>query len=140
MGVLEFIRSHATALPVLVKFALAMAIIVGVPALSHRIKLPSVVGLLLTGVVLGPHGVALFRERHAIVDFMAELGKLLLMFCAGLEINLALFRQAQRRSIIFGLLTTSIPLLLGAIVGLVCGYQFVAAVVIGGPYSHLIPS
>jgi len=140
MGVLEFIRSHATALPVLVKFALAMAIIVGVPALSHRIKLPSVVGLLLTGVVLGPHGVALFGERHAIVDFMAELGKLLLMFCAGLEINLALFRQAQRRSIIFGLLTTSIPLLLGAIVGLVCGYQFVAAVVIGGPYSHLIPS
>lgn len=131
MGVLEFIRSHATALPVLVKFALAMAIIVGVPALSHRIRIPSVVGLLLTGIVLGPHGIGLFGERHVIVDFMAELGKLLLMFCAGLEINLALFRQARHKSVIFGFLTTSIPLLLGAIVGLWSGYQFISAVVLG---------
>jgi len=53
------------------------------------------------------------------------------MFSAGIEINLALFRQAQRRSMIFGLLTTSLPLLLGTIVGLWSGYQFVSAVVLG---------
>ena len=131
MDVLDFVRSHAAALPDLVKFALAMAIIVGIPALSRRIRIPGVVGLLLTGVLIGPHGVGLFAEHHPIVDFLAELGKLLLMFCAGLEINLALFRQAQRRSMIFGLLTTSLPMLLGTIVGLWSGYQFVSAVVVG---------
>ena len=131
MDVLDFIRSHAAALPDLVKFALAMAIIVGIPALSRRLRIPGVVGLLLTGVLIGPHGAGLFAEHHPVVDFLAELGKLLLMFCAGLEINLTLFRQAQRRSMIFGLLTTSLPLLLGTIVGLWAGYQFVPAVVIG---------
>jgi Kef-type K+ transport system membrane component KefB len=131
MDLYEFIRSHAVALPTLVKFALAMVIIVGIPAVSRRIKLPSIVGLLLTGVVIGPHGFGLFAEHAPIADFFAELGKLMLMFCAGLEINLALFRQAQRKSAIFGLLTTSIPLLLGAIVGLWSGYHFASAVVLG---------
>src|SRR5215469_11058217 len=53
------------------------------------------------------------------------------MFCAGMEINLALFREAHRRSMIFGLLTTSLPLMLGTIVGLWSGYQFVPAAVLG---------
>jgi len=130
MDVPDFIRLHALALPPFAKFALAMAIIVGIPALSRRIRIPGVVGLLLTGVVIGPHVLRLFAEHHPAVDFLAELGKLLLMFSAGLEINLALFRQAQRRSVIFGLLTTSLPLLLGTIVGLWSGYQFVSAVVL----------
>ena len=131
MDVPDFIRSHAVALPPIAKFALAMAIIVGIPALSRRIRIPGVVGLLLTGVVIGPHVLGLFAEHHPIMDFLAELGKLLLMFSAGMEIDLALFRQAQRRSMIFGLLTTSLPLLLGTLVGLWSGYQFVSAVVLG---------
>ena len=131
MDVPDFIRSHAVALPHIAKFALAMAIIVGIPALSRRIRIPGVVGLLLTGVVIGPHVLGLFAEHHPIMDFLAELGKLLLMFSAGMEIDLALFRQAQRRSMTFGLLTTSLPLLLGTLVGLWSGYQFVSAVVLG---------
>ena len=131
MDVPDFIRSHAVALPSIAKFALAMAIIVGIPALSRRIRIPGVVGLLLSGVVIGPHVLRLFAEHHPIMDFLAELGKLLLMFSAGMEIDLALFRQAQRRSMTFGLLTTSLPLLLGTLVGLWSGYQFVSAVVLG---------
>jgi len=131
MDVPDFIRSHAVALPPIAKFALAMAIIVGIPALSRRVRIPGVVGLLLSGVVIGPHVLGLFAEHHPVMDFLAELGKLLLMFSAGMEIDLALFRQAQRRSMIFGLLTTSLPLLLGTLVGLWSGYQFVSAVVLG---------
>jgi Kef-type K+ transport system membrane component KefB len=131
MEVLEWIRSHALALPQLAKFALAMAIIVGVPPLSRRVRLPAVVGLLLSGVVFGPHVLGIFPVHPAIADFFAELGKLLLMFFAGLEIDLALFRRARTRSIAFGLLTTSIPLGLGTAVGLWFGYSPVAAVVLG---------
>src|SRR5271157_2947650 len=110
MEILEWIRSHALALPNLAKFALAMAIIVGVPPLSRRLRLPPVVGLLLCGVVIGPHVLGVFGEHPSVADFFAELGKLLLMFFAGLEIDLALFRRARTRSVIFGLLTTCIPL------------------------------
>jgi Kef-type K+ transport system membrane component KefB len=113
MEALEWIRSHALALPNLARFALAMAILVGVPPLSRRMRLPAVVGLLLCGVVIGPHVLGLFPLHPSIAQFFADLGKLLLMFFAGLEIDLALFRRARTRSIIFGLLTTSIPLALG---------------------------
>lgn len=131
MEILEWIRSHALTLPNLAKFALAMAIIVGVPPLSKRLRLPAVVGLLLCGVLIGPHVLGIFPVQHPVADFFADLGKLLLMFFAGLEIDLALFRRARTRSIIFGLITTGIPLLLGAVVGLWFGYQPVAAIVLG---------
>jgi Kef-type K+ transport system membrane component KefB len=131
MGILHFLRSHAVALPNLAKFALAMAVVVGVPPLSRRVRLPAVVGLLLSGVVLGPHVLGIFAPHPVIADFFAEIGKLLLMFFAGLEIDLALFRRARNRSMTFGLLTTSIPLVLGTAVGLWFGYQTVTAIVLG---------
>src|SRR4029077_3892676 len=131
MKFLEVIRWHAAALPQLAKFAVGMMIIFGVPPLSRRIPLPAVVGLLLSGVVIGTHVLGMFGEQRPIANFFADLGKLLLMFVAGLEIDLTHFRQAQGRSIIFGLITTGIPLLLGAAVGLLFGYGIIAAIVIG---------
>lgn len=128
---MEFLRTHAVALPHLAKFAVAMAVIVVVPRLSRRVRLPAVVGLLLSGVVLGPHVLGMFGENHPIADFFAQLGKLLLMFFAGLEIDLALFRKAQNRATIFGVITCSVPLLLGTAVGLWFGYGPNAAIVIG---------
>src|SRR5262245_6866222 len=116
METVEFIRSHAAALPQLVKFAQGMMILFAVPLLSRRVYLPGIVGILLSGVVLGPHVLGVFGEQRPIMDFFADLGKLLLMFGAGLEIDLARFRQAQGKSIVFGLMTTAIPLLLGAAV------------------------
>ena len=127
----QFLRSHAIALPTLAKFAVAMAVIVCVPRLSRRIRLPAVIGLLLSGIVIGPHGLDMIGTNRPIADFFADVGKLLLMFCAGLEIDLALFRRAQSRVIAFGLLTTSLPLLLGTGVGFLFGYRPVAAVVLG---------
>ena len=69
MTVLEFLRSHALSLPTLAKFAIAMAVIFSVPWLSLRVRLPPVVGLLLSGVVLGPHGLALIGENRPVADF-----------------------------------------------------------------------
>ena len=48
-----------------------------------------------------------------------------------LEIDLALFRRAQTRSILLGLLTTAIPLMLGTTVGFLFGYRLIPAAVLG---------
>ncbi len=128
---LDALRSHVLALPPLAKFAVVIAVIVTVPMVARRIRIPEMVGLLLFGVVLGPHVLGFFGEDRPTANFFAELGKLLLMFSAGLEIDVVLFRKVQTRSIIFGLVTTSLPLLLGTLFGLEFGYALVPAIVIG---------
>ena len=80
MGLLEFLQSHVLAMPKLGKFAVGMAIIVLVPRLSKRLRLPAVAGLLLSGVVFGPHVLGMFDEKAPVTNFLAEIGKLLLMF------------------------------------------------------------
>ena len=131
MDLLDTIRSHVLALPDLAKFAVIIAVIVGVPRLAARIGVPPMVGLLLFGVALGPHVLGFFGEHRPIADFFAELGKLLLMFSAGLEIDIALFRRAQTRAISFGLVTTTVPLLFGTLLGLGFGYALIPAIVVG---------
>jgi len=131
MQFLDSLRSHLLTLPLLTKFAIMMAVIVGVPALSRRLRLPAAVGLLLAGLVIGPHGFDVIGDKRPIVDFLGEIGKLLLMFMAGLEVNLALFRAAKNKVVTFGFLTTLMPQLLGTGVALVFGYPVVPAIVIG---------
>ncbi len=52
----------------------------------------------------------------------------MLMFSAGLEIDVDLFRKAQTRSIIFDLVTTTMPLLLGILFALAFGYAMIPAI------------
>ena len=129
--VLGFVRDHLLTLPTLAKFALGLILLVAIPRLCRLIRLPPSVGLLLGGVIVGPYVLEVFGAQRPIAEFMAEIGKLLLMFFAGLEIDLALFRLTRHRSIAFGLTTTVVPLLLGTAVGLAFGYATVPAIVIG---------
>ena len=128
---MEWLRAHALGLPLLAKFAVGLGLIVIVPQLSRRVRLPPVVGLLLCGVVFGPYGLDLIGTDRPIADFFGELGKLLLMFMAGLEVDLALFRRVETRSVTFGVITTFIPAILGTGVGLAFGYHLLASLVIG---------
>ena len=128
---LDFIRDYFFTLPALAKFALAMVMLVVIPNICHRLHLPAAVGLLLGGVIVGPYALGFFSTDRPIADFFAELGKLLLMFFAGLDIDLALFRRARNRSITFGVTTTVVPLVFGSAVGFAFGYAAIPAVVIG---------
>src|SRR3954470_5887410 len=98
-----------TQLPLLARFAVAMAIILIVPALCRKIRLPGVVGLLLAGVLFGPHGLHVGPKSHEVANFFADNGKLLLMFFAGLEVDPIQFRRTGRRSLVFGLATFAFP-------------------------------
>src|SRR5215471_12772517 len=128
-GILESLRAHLSTLSPLPRFIVAAAAVITMPPLSRRLKLPSVVGLLFAGIILGPYVLDIFGKERPVADFMADLGKLLLMFYAGLEVDLNLFRQSHRRVTTFGLITTTLPLLLGAAVGLYFGYAVIPAVV-----------
>ena len=130
-GSVDFLREHLSHLPSLVRFTVALAGILLMPSLSRRLKLPSVVGVLFAGIILGPHVLDIFGKERPVADFISQLGILLLMFFAGLEVDLNLFRQSERRVVMFGLITTTIPLVLGTVVGLWFGYAAIPAIVVG---------
>ena len=122
---------YLTRLPLMARFALAMAIILIVPSLCRKVRLPAVVGLLLAGVVFGPHGLHVGPKSHEVAHFFADVGKLLLMFFAGLEIDLVQFRRTGNRSLVFGVATFTLPLASGMAAGLVFGYGWLGALLIG---------
>jgi Kef-type K+ transport system membrane component KefB len=138
---LDTFRAHALTLPNLAKFAIVLALIVGVSALARRLRIPELVGLLVVGVLLGPHVLGLYGVNYPIVQFFADLGRLMLMFAAGLELDINLFRRTQTHSVIFGLVTTIVPQLLGTAFGLAFGYHIIPAIVIGSMLaSHTLIS
>src|SRR6516225_7003765 len=118
-------------LPLLVRCAIVMAIFLLIPPLCRRVKMPAVVGLLLAGVALGPSGLNALPKADPVAEFFAEVGKLLLMFFAGLEIDLSQFRRTAGRSVTFGFLTYTVPQVIGTAVGLLAGYGWLASVLIG---------
>ncbi|NWG02505.1 MAG: cation:proton antiporter [Syntrophaceae bacterium] len=72
-------------------FLKTLVIIFGVSAfvvfLLQKIKVSSIVGFLIAGVALGPHGFGIVREVRE-VELLAEVGVILLLFMIGLEISL----------------------------------------------------
>jgi Kef-type K+ transport system membrane component KefB len=130
-SMMAFSQVTTLQLPILVRFAIIMAIFLLIPPLCHRVRLPACVGLLLAGVALGPSGLHTLPQSAPVAEFFAQIGRLLLMFFAGLEIDLSHFRRTGGRSIVFGLLTFSIPLVVGAGVAMLAGYAWLTAVLVG---------
>ena len=68
---------------------LTLLLLVSLPInlIFHRIKLPSVMGYLIAGVLIGPHGLGLISDVSSIEE-LAEIGVILLLFVIGLEFSL----------------------------------------------------
>ncbi len=131
MWLVDYLHKVVAVLPTLARFAMCMMLIVIIPRLSRRVRLPEVVGLLLSGVLFGPHVLDIFPHEHPVLKFFAEVGALFLMFFAGLAIDLTLFRQKIYRSLGLGVLTTALPLLLTTLLALGLGLELLPAIVVG---------
>lgn len=127
----ELVGSTLAVLPQLAKFAIALAIFVGIPPLARRVRVPPQIGLIVMGVALGPHVLGVYGESRPTADFFSELGKLLLLFSIGLEVDVERFRSARARSILLGSLGTLLPLAFGAAVALLLGAGMLPAIAIG---------
>jgi CPA2 family monovalent cation:H+ antiporter-2 len=81
--------------------AVVLGVAVTVLLVCGRLRLPSVVGLLLTGLLIGPSGMGLLREA-ADVEVFAELGVVLLLFAIGIELSLERLRELRRLFLLGG--------------------------------------
>lgn len=98
-------------------FSLVLFIILLAPVLLRKLRIPSIIGLILAGVAIGDHGFDIINKGS--IDLFGKAGLLYIMFLAGLELDMTEFRKNRNRSIVFGFLTFSVPLGLGL---LVCYY------------------
>ena len=112
-------------------FALLLGIILLVPPIFEKLKLPGLVGLLVAGVIFGGSGLGLLNSKSETMTLLADIGKIYLMFMAGLEIDLEQFRRTRNRSLGFGSATFAIPLIGGIIVGRIFGFGWNTSVLIG---------
>lgn len=101
--------------PVII-FSLVLFIILFAPILLNRIKIPHIIGLIIAGVLVGPYGFNLLLRDSSIVLF-GTVGLLYIMFLAGLEIDLVEFNKNKFRSMLFGMFTFCLPMLLGTFAG-----------------------
>ncbi len=76
----------------------------------QKLRLPTIVGFLLTGVIIGPHGFQLIQSVDQ-VETLAEIGVVLLLFTIGVEFSLESILSVQRRVIWVGLLQVGLTIL-----------------------------
>jgi Kef-type K+ transport system membrane component KefB len=102
--------------PVL-KFLVILVIILFAPILLNKIKIPHILGLIIAGAIIGPNGINLLTRDSSII-LSGTAGLLYIMFLAGLEIDLAEFKKNSMKSLLFGMYTFWIPMILGTLVGI----------------------
>ncbi len=112
--------------PVLI-FSLILFIILLSPIVLRRLNIPGIIGLIISGVIIGPYGFNILAKSSA-VDLFSTIGLLYIMFIAGLELDLNEFKANRNKSLLFGLLTFTIPLAIGyPVVRYFLGYDFNAS-------------
>lgn len=98
------------------KFLLDIAIILASTKIlglfTKKVNMPQVVGALLAGVILGPACVGVLTETDMIQN-MAELGVIVLMFCAGMETDIEELKRSGKASFVIALLGVIVPLVVG---------------------------
>ncbi|WP_017324642.1 cation:proton antiporter [Synechococcus sp. PCC 7336] len=127
---METLLNEVASTPLL-GFTLLLLVVLTLPPLFERLRLPGLVGLLFAGVVLGPAGLQLLDPASETIKLLSDIGKIYLMFVAGLEIDLDDFRKQKYQALGFGLATFLLPLAAGTLVGYGFGFGWNASILLG---------
>ncbi|WP_236652719.1 cation:proton antiporter [Chitinophaga vietnamensis] len=115
-------------------FSLVLFIILLAPIILRKFRIPSIIGLILAGMLIGDHGFKIIEKGS--IDLFGKAGLLYIMFLAGLELDMTEFRKNRYRSMVFGAFTFLIPLVMGF---LVCSYvlhfNFMATLLVSSMFA-----
>lgn len=102
--------------------------------LLNRIKLPPILGFLITGVIIGPLGLKLIGSGEEI-ESISEIGVILLLFVIGLEMSIKQLAQIKKTVFIGGLIEVGLTILLTALIYHLFGVTWSEAVFMGFLFS-----
>lgn len=115
-------------------FSLVLFIILLAPILLRKLRIPSIIGLIIAGMLIGDHGFKIIQKDS--IDLFAKAGLLYIMFLAGLELDMTEFRKNRYRSMVFGAFTFFIPLTMGFVVcTYVLQFNFMATLLVSSMFA-----
>lgn len=116
-------------------FSIVLLIILLSPLILRKLKIPSIIGLIISGIAIGPYGFNLL-ENDSAVKLFSTIGLLYIMFTAGLELDLNEFAKNKHKSFVFGFLTFSLPLTIGfPVCYYILGYDFNASLLVSSMFA-----
>ncbi|MBI5345122.1 MAG: cation:proton antiporter, partial [Deltaproteobacteria bacterium] len=117
-------------IPLLRDIAIIMAISVPISIVLTRAGLPTIIGFLLTGVIIGPYGFRLVTEMKT-VETLSQIGIVLLLFTIGLEFSVTRILNIRRESLAGGGLQVGLTALLVLLMALILKMPFPVALLLG---------
>lgn len=118
--------------------ALIFGTILLVPMVCRKIRIPSIVGFIIVGMIAGPNGFHLIDGGDAI-QALGNIGMLYIMLQAGIEVDINDFRQQRNYSIVYGIYSFLFPFVMGLLTSLALGFNGVTSTLLGAMYgSHTL--
>ena len=120
--------------PLLQDLLILLAASVPIAFIFHRLRLPTIAGFMITGVLIGPYGLRLLQNVEAI-ELMAEIGVALLLFTIGLEFSLRRLLEMKRLVLLGGTLQVLLSILVVAGIAYALGRSISQAIFFGFLYA-----
>ena len=118
--------------------ALVLATILFVPMVCRKIRIPSIVGFIIVGMIVGSYGFNLLTGGN-VIQTLGKIGMLYIMLQAGIEVDINDFRQQRTHAIVYGIYAFLFPFVLGLITSLLLGFGWVTSTLMGAMYgSHTL--
>lgn len=116
-------------------FLIILAITLLSPLVLGRLRIPGIIGMIIAGVLLGPHGFGVL-SNDASMSLFGKVGLLYIMFLAGLEVDMNDFKRSKNKSLTFGAATFIIPITIGTLVTYYfLGLEFAGAILLASMFS-----
>lgn len=117
-------------MPLLKDVVIIFGMAVVVLWICNRLRIPSIVGFLFTGILTGPYGLKLVEEI-ANVNILAEVGILFLLFTIGLELSLSRLLEIKRYFFLGGLIQVGLTVIAGFAIASLAGRPLGEAIFLG---------
>lgn len=118
--------------------AIILTAILVIPMVCRKIRIPSIVGFIIAGIIVGPYGFEILPSVHTI-QTLGKIGMLYIMLQAGIEVDINDFRQQRNHAMLFGIYSFLFPFLLGLLTSRLIGYGWVTSALLGAMYgSHTL--
>jgi len=107
-----------------------LSLAVMVVAVLYRLKIPSIAGFIIAGIIVGPGALALITDINE-VELLAEIGVALLLFGIGLELSLERLKRLWWVIVIGGIVQVGLSILIAFAVASLMGFSARTSLFIG---------